>query len=295
MPTIDADTIAVEVTGSDVELLPFVSTTPWLWGDGEAILWGDGTEVAYGFAYLRNWDTVSIDVTASTLSSITDYAIDAGTIAYSVNGSDVLLSGVNYTLDANPSTTHVFPSYPLFQIPLLKDSVIAAETTAFNATGSDVTLQYSTSIVMDAGAAEVFVLPNSPLFQMPLLKGWSVDADTDAYEVTGLDIDLPIGLVLQADAASVNYTPSDVSLGELQRAILVNVARYNINGSDLTFSTSEDAQDTVFGKNSDTEIIKREIMSTLVSRESSRLVIAEESNTDTVEYLSSTYSVRRVS
>ena len=129
---------------------------------------------------------------------------------------------------------------------------------------------------------------------MPLLKGWSVDADTDSYDVTGHDTDLSTSIVLQASAASVNYTPSEVSLSELQRAILVNVARYNINGSDLTFSTSEDAQDPAFGKNSDTEIIKREIISTLVSRDPSSLVIAEESNTDTVEYLSSTYKVSRV-
>ena len=285
-PVIDADTIAVEVTGSDVELLPFVSTTPWLWGDGEAILWGDGTEVTYVLAYLRNWDTVSIDVTPSTLSSTTDYAIDAGSQVYYTLPWVVVLSGVNYTLNANPSSALVSP----VQIPLQKDSVITAETTAFNATGSDVTLQYSSSIVIDVDSRVYGTIA----WAVVLSKGWSVDADTDSYDVTGLDTDLSTSIVLQAGATAVNYTPSEVSLSELQKAILVNVARYNINGSDLTFSTSEDAQDPVFGKNSDTEIIKREIISTLVSRDPSSLVIAEESNTDTVEYLSSTYKVSRV-
>jgi len=76
--TIPADTVAFDVSASSVGLLPFVSTTPWLWGDDEAILWGDDEEITFGFAYLRNWDTQSVAVTPLDISYSFDYALPAG-------------------------------------------------------------------------------------------------------------------------------------------------------------------------------------------------------------------------
>jgi len=293
--TIDADTTSIQVTGSQVDLLPFVGANVWAWGDGQEILWGDGEEIFFSLAYLRNWDTISSVVTPSDISATIDYAIDADTAPYVINGSDVLLSAANFILEADSTTWFALGSYPIFNLPLIKDSVIDADAAEFNITESDVTLQYSAQVVIDADTATWFAFPSFPVVLLPIVKDWLVNADTDAYEVTGLDIELQTGLTLQADTATVNYTPSDVTFAPIDRIIDSDVARYTITGADLVFTLAENPDQKIFGKKTETNIIKRETTSTLIKNETSTGVIRREDNTDAVEYIQLTYNVRRAS
>jgi len=266
--TIPADTVAFDVSASSVGLLPFVSTTPWLWGDDEAILWGDDEEITFGFAYLRNWDTQSVAVTPLDISYSFDYALPAGAATFAVDAKDLVLSGVNYTLPADTLAFSVSTPSSEFR----RTYIIDAATTSVDVSELAVELDYSGAINIESASFSISTPASS------LLRGWQIDADIETFDVTASAATLAKGVTLDAGPSSLVITPSAIG-GLVDSSLDAAVARFTIAGSDLTFSMSENPLLTVFGYNV-TNVIGRENTSVFPLTETSTALVDPEYSTE---------------
>jgi len=277
--SIDADVATFTISAQDASLLNGATGIYWSWEDQE-ILWGDDAGILFGFAYQRNWDTVSVSVTGGDISVARDYQIAADSASYSINAKDILLSDVNYILPADTSSFVI--SQP--SIGLTKDWVLDADSASFDITDSVVSLEYSSLIVFDADTASFSVSASDS----SLLAGREIAADTTAYAITASTIENDLGKTITAESASITVAASDIS-NIVDWQINTETTRIQILGGTLTFSTSEDAENPVFGLFDSTNIIRAESSLILIKEESITVPVGYEDMTDVVEDSSTIY------
>ena len=284
--SIDADVTTFTISAQDISLLNGATGIYWSWEDQE-ILWGDDGGILFGFAYQRNWDTVSVSVAGGDIGVARDYQIAADSASYSINAKDIVLSDVNYIIDTGltfPVRFIVSGNFPLTDLPLIKDWVIDADTESFDITDSVVSLEYSSLIVFDSDTASFSVSASDT----SLLAGREIAADTTAYAVTASTIENDLGKTITAESASITVAVSDISnIADWQ--INTETTRIQILGGTLTFSTSEGAQNPVFGSFDSTNIILAESSLILVKEESITVPVGYEDMTDVVEDSSTIY------
>jgi len=284
--SIDANTASFDISGQDAEILYGQIPVCWSWDDTE-IAWGDEGCVLYGYAYLKSWYTTSVDVSGSSIEFGRDYALSVDSASFDITGSEVTLSGVTYQIDLATSTVfYIYPNFPSFSTPLLKDWILDADTYSFDISASTVSLEYSSLNIFDVDTTAYSISGSDVSLQVDYI----FDVDTEAYEITGPTVSLEGGKTLDAGEASFDLTVSDID-HILLKQIQASTTRIQILGNSLTFSTSEDSTNPVFGSFDPSNYIRPENIRNIVEYDTSSFEVEREDMSVTIEPSMSTYRV----